>query len=132
VGYLLDEHVSPQVARLLRRRGIEAHALRDYEGGRLLQADDAEVLRAALRAGLVFVTFDVHTVPEVLRFFAEAGEEHGGVVLVSARSFRQDDVGGLAEALGQLHLGLTRRGTRNRVLFLERHPAGGSTASNAW
>ena len=130
MGYLLDEHVSPQVARLLRRRGIEAHALRDHEGGRLLQADDAELLRAALRAGLVFVTFDVHTVPEVLRFFAESGEEHGGVVLVSARSFPQDDVGGLAEALRQLHPELERRGTRNRVVFLERHPAGGSTASN--
>jgi predicted nuclease of predicted toxin-antitoxin system len=32
VGYLLDEHVSPQVARLLRQRGIEAHALREFGG----------------------------------------------------------------------------------------------------
>jgi hypothetical protein len=123
VGYLLDEHISPQVGRLLRQRGVEAHALRDFEGGRLLQADDAEILRAALKAGLVFVTFDVHTVPEVLRSFAESGEEHGGVVLVSARSFRQDDVGGLAESLRQLRPLLEQAGTRNRVLFLERRPA---------
>jgi hypothetical protein len=120
VGYLLDEHISPQVARLLRQRGIEAQALREFEDGRLLQAEDAEVLRAALRAGLVFVTFDVHTVPEVLRSFAESGEEHGGVVLVSARSFRQDDVGGLVEALGRLRALLEQVGPRNRVLFLER------------
>jgi predicted nuclease of predicted toxin-antitoxin system len=120
VGYLLDEHISPQVARLLRQRGIEAHALREFEDGRLLQAEDTEILRAALRAGLVFVTFDVHTVPEVLRSFAESGEEHAGVVLVSARSFRQDDVGGLVEALGRLRALLEQVGPRNRVLFLER------------
>jgi hypothetical protein len=62
----------------------------------------------------------VHTVPEVLRSFAESGEEHGGVVLVSARSFRQDDVGGLVEALGRLRALLEQVGPRNRVLFLER------------
>jgi hypothetical protein len=62
----------------------------------------------------------VHTVPEVLRFFAESGEEHGGVVLVSAQSFRQDDVGGLVEALGRLRAPLEQVGLRNRVLFLER------------
>ncbi len=120
MGYLLDEHISPQVARLLRQRGIEAHALREFEDGRLLQAEDAEILRAGLRAGLVFVTFDVHTVPEVLRSFAESGEEHAGVLLISARSFRQDDVGGLAEALGRLRPLLEQVGPRNRVLFLER------------
>lgn len=83
-------------------------------------AEDAEILGAALRAGLVFVTFDVHTVPEVLRRFAESGEEHADVVLVSARSFRQDDVGGLAEALGRLRGLLEQVGPRNRVMFLER------------
>lgn len=120
MGYLLDEHISPQVARLLGQRGIVAHALREFGGGRLLRSEDAEILRAAFRAGLIFVTFDVHTVPEVLRFFAESGEEHGGVVLVSVRSFRQDDVGGLVEALAQLWPVMERGSPRNKVLFLER------------
>ncbi len=45
------------------------------------------------------------------------------MVLVSARSFRQDDGGGLAEALWQLWPLLEQAGTRNRVVFLERHEA---------
>ena len=62
----------------------------------------------------------MHTVPEVLRSFAESGEEHDAVVLVSARSFRQDDVGGLVDTLGRLRALLEQVGLRNRVLFLER------------
>ncbi len=83
-----------------------------------MAADDAEILIAARDAGLVFVTFDVHTIPEVLRSFAEAGTEHGGVVLVSTRSFRQDDIGGLIASLERLHHKLQREGSRNRVLYL--------------
>lgn len=120
MGYLLDEHFSPAVALGLCARQIEAQNLKDFSGGRYLAADDAEILIAARDAGLVFVTFDVHTVPVVLRSFAEAGVEHGGVVLVSARSFRQDDVGGLIAALERLHRRLQQEGSRNRVLFLTR------------
>ncbi len=122
MGYLLDEHFSPRVARALRERGIEAYALREFAGGRYLGAQDPEILEAAREAGLVFVSFDVHSIPRTLRQITEAGGEHGGVVLVSVRTFRQDNVGGLVEVLERLHRRLEREGSRNRVLFLSRQP----------
>ncbi len=120
MAYLLDEHISPAVAGALRRAGIEAHALKEFRGGLLVGAGDVEIIRCALEAGLVFVTFDVHTIPPLLRYLADTGFRHGGVVLVSYRTFRQGDVRGLARALAKLHQSFDEDGGMDRVVFLAR------------
>jgi predicted nuclease of predicted toxin-antitoxin system len=70
--FLLDEHISPDVAIELRRAGIECQALREI--ARLGLSDESH-LRWAHENGYVFVTFD----RDFLRLSA-AGMAHRGVV----------------------------------------------------
>ena len=55
VRFQLDEHVSPAIARALRRRGIDAITAREAD---LLGAPDAEPLAHAHAQGRVMVTQD--------------------------------------------------------------------------
>jgi hypothetical protein len=41
----------------------------------------------------------VGTIPEALQELGESGEAHAGVIFVSRRSFRQNDVQGIGRAL---------------------------------
>lgn len=118
VRLLLDEHVSPGVARLLRERGVDAVALRDWHRGQFLSLADDEVLRAAHQEQRTLVTFDVHSIPLVIRFFAESGIDHSGVVFVSVKTIGQGDVPGLARALERLVALQGDTALQNQVLFL--------------
>ncbi len=76
---LTDEQASPAVAKQLKRRcrGIEIIAMRDWEDGNLMSASDEALLREARRQKLTVVTFDLRTIPALLRAWAEHGEDHG-------------------------------------------------------
>jgi hypothetical protein len=122
LSYLTDEHISPSVAKQAARRcrGISIIPLRDWEGGHFLSASDEVVLREAHERGLTLVTFDVRTLPPLLRCWAEQGIDHSGVVLVDQRTLKQHDIGGLTTALCALWREQKRLSWTNRVLFLRR------------
>jgi hypothetical protein len=115
-----DEHVSPAVAReaVRRVRGMRIAAMRHWEWGHFLGTSDEIVLREAHRQRLTLVTFDLRTIPPLLRRWAEHGIDHSGVVLVDGRTINPDDVGGLVEALGRLWLDQRRQNWLNRVVYL--------------
>jgi glycosyltransferase A (GT-A) superfamily protein (DUF2064 family) len=119
---LLDEHVWPGVAELIRRTRPTAHieSLHHHAGGSLMNTDDAVLLGEARRGGWMLVTFDVNTIPVLLRDMAVSGQEHGGVIFISSKSFAQNDHAGLAEALGELWLTDPDADWTNRVVFLSR------------
>lgn len=121
VRFLLDEHISPGVARLLREGGVEAIALREWRQGEYLSQPDEDILRAACLEGLTLVTFDVHSIPPVLRYMAESGIVHAGVVFISTKSIDQDDVSHLVTALERLVSAQGDMSLENQVLFLSRH-----------
>jgi hypothetical protein len=81
---LLDEHISTQVAKGLRRRApsLEIHYMAEWEDGRLLGQDDHDCLREAAVQCLTLVTYDRRTIPPLLKTWAEAGRTHGGVIFV--------------------------------------------------
>lgn len=116
--FLLDEHLSPEVAKLCQA-GV-AVALRDWLGGSMLGESDERLLGEAMADGLVLVTFDVATIPRLLQRMAIAGEDHGGVVFISSRSYSQNDVQGIATALQKLHASTSNDDGRNRVVFLRK------------
>jgi hypothetical protein len=118
--FLLDEHLSSEVAGLCPAR--RAVALRDWRGGVLLGQSDHRLLEEAARDGLVFVTFDLATIPTLLQEMAAAGRNHAGVVFISSRSFAQNDHAAIASALNELHLAHQTDDWTNRVVFL-RKPA---------
>jgi predicted nuclease of predicted toxin-antitoxin system len=97
-SFLLDENVDPALVGVLGERDVAAVALRDWHKGRHLAAPDEVILRLAREERLTLVTFDVRMIP-LLRSFAESGEDHSGVVLVSSRRPGPGSLGVLASGL---------------------------------
>ncbi len=95
---LLDEHVSPKVADLLLKDGIDTVAV---VATPLAQSDDLTLLRAAVLDGRIFVTYDHSDFAEHLAALAKEGSAVPGVVFVPA-TIRTSDFSGLAGALARL------------------------------
>jgi hypothetical protein len=117
---LLDEHVAPAVATGLRRRNktVVVRALREWEDGAYLGQDDAACLQAAHREGLTLVTYDLRTIPPLLKRWAEEGRSHGGVIFVDEKTIDPSDVGGLVRALASLQREFGKGNWQDRVVFL--------------
>ncbi len=117
---LLDEHISPQVAKGLRRRDRNciAHSLVEWEGGAFLGQEDSVCLREAAAQKLTFVTYDRRTIPPLLKRWAEEGRVHGGVIFVDEKSISPADIGGLVRALSALSEESRRLSWVDRVCFL--------------
>jgi len=117
---LTDEHISPEVARQVpgRCRGINITAMRSWGGGHYLGATDQLVLEEAHRQKLTLVTFDLRTIPPLLRLWAEQGIDHSGVILVDEQTIAPDDIGGLVAALCAVWKAQGRSDWTNRVVFL--------------
>lgn len=119
---LLDEHISPAVAGGLRATAsaLEVAALREWQDGAWLEASDALLLQAAAADGWTLVTYDLRTIPPLLKDWGEQGIAHGGVILVDERSIAPSDFGGLIRALERLAAALADADWQNRVVFLTR------------
>lgn len=99
IRLLLDVHIGRHVARALRQRGFDVVALAEWHRGSYLGTLDDEMLRAAAHEGRTLVTYDVHTIPALLRTLAGAGVQHAGVIFVSRRTIKSDNIGALVAAL---------------------------------
>jgi hypothetical protein len=116
---LTDSHVPPAVARAARKLApIDVTPLRDWRGGRHLHESDARLLELAWEDRLTFLTYDVNTVPLVVKERLEAGLSHAGVVYVSAR-YRQNAVGTIARGLVRLWRLEKDLDWINRIRFLD-------------
>lgn len=120
---LLDEHLMPALAAQLRSAipGSEVDSLHFWRGGRLLHQSDDRILHEAHAAGWTLLTFDLATIPALLAEKSEMGEDHSGVIFVSAKSFAQNDPGGLVRAIASRWPAWFRLDWKNRTEFL-RHP----------
>jgi hypothetical protein len=119
---LTDEQFSPAVARQAPGpyRGITIQAIQTWQGGHLLGASDEVVLREANKAKLTLVTFDLKTIPSLLRLWTEQGTDHAGVILVDEKTFAQNDIGGLIAGLCALWKVECDATWTNPVIYLRR------------
>jgi hypothetical protein len=117
---LLDEHISPHVAKGLNRRNrsLIVRYLAEWEGGTFLGQDDSACLQAAARQELTLVTYDRRTIPPLLKAWAEANRNHGGVIFVDEKTISPADIGALVHALAQLARETRNMDWTNRVSFL--------------
>ncbi len=119
---LLDEHISPDVAIGLRRarRSIVVHAMVEWQDGRLLGQDDSTCLEEAAANGLTLVSYDRRTIPPLLKQWAEAERQHGGVIFIDEKTISPADIGGLVRALAELAKQTGVWDWADRVVFLRR------------
>lgn len=119
---LLDEHISPSVARALRDRGYDVVAVAERQ--ELRGADDRQVLLTAEAEGRVTVTADV-------RDFTRLGFDrllnrrwHAGIVLASPTTFPLSDAGfgTLIRALEHLMTEKAVDDVSGEVIWLSRPP----------
>jgi hypothetical protein len=101
---LLDEHISPSVAKglVLRNRKLILRFLAEWEDGAFLGCDDSACLREAKKQGLTLVTYDRRTIPPLLKVWAEEGNHHGGVIFVYEKTISPSNNGGLVSAITDL------------------------------
>jgi hypothetical protein len=119
---LLDEHISPHVAKGLRRRhrSLTVHSMAEWEDGQFLGQDDSACLEHAAEDEITLVTYDRRTIPPLLKAWAEAGRDHGDVIFIDERTISPADIGGLARALSDLVRDAGRWDWTNRICFLQR------------
>ena len=119
---LLDEHLSPAIAEGLHRKckNLTVHGLAEWEGGRFLGLTDETILEAAAAQKQTLVTYDLKTIPPLLKTWMEAGHAHGGVVFVDNKTIPSSDFGGLIRALQKLSRDTAKWDWKNRVCFLQR------------
>ncbi|MGH2488397.1 MAG: DUF5615 family PIN-like protein [Candidatus Limnocylindria bacterium] len=104
---VLDEHLSPAIARQLRERGHDVLAARELLMGP--DRSDAELLRQATESERAVVTADVVDFVELHRSAVVSGRPHAGLILVSRQRFPPT-----ARAIGRLAAALDA--------FLVAHP----------
>ena len=66
------------------------------------------------------ITYDRKTIPPLLKMWAEADCEHGGVIFVDEKTIPPSDIGGLIQALHMLFQKSMNWDWRNRICFLRR------------
>jgi hypothetical protein len=120
--FLTDEQISPDVAVAARRlcRGVPITTMFEWLAGHFVSAPDEEVLREAARRKLTLVSFDLRTIPPLLRAWGEQGIDHGGVIFVDEKSIPQNKIGVLARALCALWKLQGQADWTNRCFFLQR------------
>ena len=119
---LLDEHISPHVARGLRRRhrGLTIHYMAEWENSQFLGQDDSACLEHAAALGLTLVTYDRRTNPPLLKVWAEAGRDYGGVIFIDEKTISPAGIGGQVRALSILIVEAAKWDWTNRICFLQR------------
>jgi hypothetical protein len=121
IKLLLDEHISPAVAKGLTRRqpSLVVHSMAGWEEGRFLGQDDSACLEHAAELELTLVTYDRRTIPILLKAWAEAGRDHSGVIFIDDKTISPADIGGQVRALSSLIKAAAKWDWTNRVCFLQ-------------
>jgi hypothetical protein len=115
VKVYLDEDLSPSIAELLRRRGMDATSAQDLGNTEL---NDRAQLDHATREGRAVVTANVRDFIHLSREAVAANTKHGGIVLVPS-SFRGDEFRAIADAIFEA-LKPYRAGLEGVVLYIKR------------
>jgi hypothetical protein len=98
VKALLDEQLSPLIARLLRERGLDVVAVAERTD--LVEAPDREVIDTATREQRAVVTNNIKDFRPLAAERMLDGRGHAGLILLPAsRSRSRDATGRLADAI---------------------------------
>ena len=111
----LDEDLSPNIARLLRQRGVDATSAHEVGNSQL---GDRAQLEYATREKRAIVTRNVVDFLELARDAVASNTRHAGIILVPS-SFRGDEYLPIADAVVE-QLKLDPTGLDGMVVYLKR------------
>jgi hypothetical protein len=115
VKVYLDEDLSPAIAALLRKHGLDTTTA--YEVGNV-QLDDRAQLAYAAREGRAIITANVVDFIEHAHEAVATNTEHAGIILIPS-SFRGDEFQAIADGIVQA-VKPYRSGLRGFVLYVSR------------
>ncbi|MHB8744180.1 MAG: hypothetical protein ACYC9L_13780 [Sulfuricaulis sp.] len=81
---------------------------------------DEAILEEAIAQELTLVTYDLKTIPPLLKTWIEAGHDHGGVIFVDNKTIPSSDRGGLIRTLQKIAENSGQGDWTNQVCFLRR------------
>jgi predicted nuclease of predicted toxin-antitoxin system len=108
----LDEDVNPNLARLLRERGVDATCAREEDQ---LGKSDEEQLAFATERDRAIVTHNVGHFVELAREYAAQGRSHAGIILSA-----QLGLGELIRRLLRMRASINAPDPRDQVVWLSR------------
>jgi hypothetical protein len=115
VKVYLDEDLSPVVATLLRRNGVDATTAQEVGN---VQLDDRAQLAYATQEGRAIVTVNVIDFIELAHEAVATNTEHAGIVLVPS-SLRGDEFQAIADSVAAA-MKPYRTGLHGLVLYVSR------------
>jgi len=120
VKLLLDCHIAKATVGAFRKRtpGLVVAHLADWRGGAFLRANDSDILTACREDRWTFVTYDLRSIPDLLRQWAVEECPHSGVIFGDDKSVRPDDPSAVAAALAALAREIGNADTTNMIRFL--------------
>jgi hypothetical protein len=113
-----DEHIIPQLARILRTRGYVAQSA--IEAG-LIGRSDEEHLAYATQHQMAVLTFDHVDFVRLARQWASDDRDHAGIII--SPQFGGQQLSQLPQPLSRLLDTLTADDLKNQVVFLQRFGA---------
>jgi predicted nuclease of predicted toxin-antitoxin system len=121
LSFLLDEQISPLVAEQFtkKRPDINILSAQTWQQGIFRAASDEVLLTAAREAALTLVTYDLRTIPPLLRQWGDLGLSHAGVIFIDHRSIPSNQFGVLIRTLIWLWNAEHQSLWLNRIVFLQ-------------
>jgi hypothetical protein len=121
LSFLLDEQISPLVAEQLsiERPDINILSAHTWQQGIFRAASDEVLLTAAREACLALATYDLRTIPPLLRQWGDLGLSHAGVIFIDHRSIPSNQFGALIKTLIWLWDAEHQSLWLNRIVFLQ-------------
>lgn len=116
---LFDCHIPKTTLKALRSKAtfLQVCHLAEWRAGGFLRASDEDILTACYEEQRTFVTFDLRTIPDLLRQWAAEDRPHSGIIFVDDKTFRPQSPA-FASALAALCSEYRSTGMLNIVRFL--------------
>lgn len=123
---LLDVHIAKAAIGALRKAIPRVHAehISQWRGGAFLRAEDEEILAACKAEERVFVTYDMATIPDLLRRWMAEERPHYGVIFADENTVRPNVPAEVASAIASLAKEIGDADTTNLVRYLRAAPRG--------
>jgi hypothetical protein len=96
--FYLDEPLSPKIAAILQKRGLDAVSAHDVK---MTGAGDDEQLDFAAQQGRCLVTFNRNDFIQLTRIYMDSARPHHGVIIIPY-TFKGNEFSRIAEALAAL------------------------------